>query len=85
MSALVPVPAAGAAAAFAVEALVMAALMTAVLIVANHRRSTRFTGLAAGVLVAIAAIFAAPLSGASFNPARGLATAMPAELWHGPA
>jgi aquaporin Z len=76
-----PVPAAGIAPAFAIEAAAAFVAMTVVLAVMNHPRFARYTGLAAGAVLALFVILAAPVSGASFNPARGLATAVPAALW----
>jgi len=76
-----PIPAAGIGAAFAIEAAAAFVAMTVVLAVMNHPRFSRYTGLASGAVLALFVILAAPVSGASFNPARGLATAVPAALW----
>lgn len=71
----------GAGAAFAAEALISFGLMVVVLAVSNTPRLARFTGLCAGALVATWIIVEAPLSGMSMNPARSLASALPANLW----
>jgi aquaporin Z len=72
---------AGAAAAFAAEAAMTFVLMSVVLRVSNSARFARCTGLAAGALVALYITLAAPLSGMSLNPARSLASAVPAGAW----
>jgi aquaporin Z len=56
-------------------------LMLAVLIVSNRPAINRYTGLAAGVLVATYVTVEAPLSGMSMNPARSLGSALPAQFW----
>jgi aquaporin Z len=56
-------------------------LMLAVLAVSNSRRWARFTGIAAGLLVASYITFEAPLSGMSMNPARSVASALPGGHW----
>lgn len=76
-----PIPAAGIGPAFAIEAIAAFVAMTVVLAAMNHPRFTRYTGLASGAVLVLFVILAAPVSGASFNPARGLATAVPAALW----
>ena len=72
---------AGAVAAFAAEATIAFVLMTVVLHVSNTPRLARFTGLAAGALVALYITVEAPVSGMSMNPARTLASAAPAGVW----
>ncbi len=67
--------------AFAAELLISFALMSVVLAVSNTGRLARFTGLCAGALVATWIIVEAPFSGMSMNPARSLASALPANLW----
>jgi aquaporin Z len=62
----------GDAVAFAAEAAIAFLMMTMVLSVSNTPRLARFTGLAAGTLVAGFITFEAPLSGMSMNPARTL-------------
>lgn len=67
--------------AFAAEVAISFALMSVVLAVSNTARLARFTGLCAGVLVATWITVEAPLSGMSMNPARSLASSVPANLW----
>lgn len=55
--------------------------MGMVLVTSNHAKLSRFTGIFAGVLVAIYIAIEAPLSGMSMNPARTLASAIPAQNW----
>jgi len=70
----------GAAAAFAAEFGISALLMTVVLGVSNSVYA-RFTGVAAGILVALYIAIEAPISGMSMNPARSFASAFPAGQW----
>jgi aquaporin Z len=55
--------------------------MLVVLIVSNHPKLNAWTGVFAGVLVAVYIAVEAPLSGMSMNPARSFASALPAHLW----
>ncbi len=71
----------GMAIAFLAELIISFGLMMAVLISSNSTRIHRFTGLFAGILVATYILVEAPLSGMSMNPARTLASALPARLW----
>ncbi len=71
----------GAAIAFFAEAIISFGLMLTVLLVSNHRTWGMYTGLAAGILVAIYISIEAPFSGMSMNPARTFASAWPAHLW----
>jgi aquaporin Z len=73
--------AAGAAVAFGAEIAIAFVLMSVVLRVSNHSALAPFTGLAAGALVALYITVEAPLSGMSLNPARTLASAVPAGAW----
>ena len=73
---------AGAAAAFAGEFAVALLLMSTVLAVGGTPSLVRFTGLFAAMLVFIFICIEAPLSGFSMNPARSLASALPAGQWH---
>ena len=75
--------AAGAAVAFGAEIAIAFVLMSVVLRVSNDPALARFTGLAAGTLVALYITVEAPLSGMSLNPARTLASAVPAGAWDG--
>lgn len=67
--------------AFGAEVAITFVLMSVVLRVSNDARLTRLTGLCAGVLVATFITLEAPLSGMSMNPARSLASALPAGAW----
>ena len=68
----------GSAVAFAAELAISFVLMLTVLALSNSGRFARYTGLAAGALVAAWITFEAPLSGMSMNPARSVASAVPA-------
>ncbi|MBK8976095.1 MAG: aquaporin [Planctomycetes bacterium] len=76
---------AGTAAAFAAEFMMTAALMGTVLFTSNTRRLARWTGAFGGALLCLFIIAADPISGTSLNPARSLASALPAHaldhLW----
>jgi aquaporin Z len=67
--------------AFLAEIVIAFILMTVILAVSNNPRIHKFTGLCAGVLVATYITFEAPISGMSMNPARTLASAVPAQHW----
>jgi aquaporin Z len=67
--------------AFAAEFAISAGLMFVVLALSASQRLARFTGLAAGCLVAGYISLEAPLSGMSMNPARTFASAAPAMQW----
>lgn len=69
--------------AFLAELVISFGLMLVVLLASNARQVARYTGLFAGVLVATYISVEAPLSGMSMNPARTLASALPAYLWTG--
>lgn len=56
--------------AFLAEFLISALLLTAILVVSNHRQLARFTPVVAGCLVALFITFESPISGMSMNPAR---------------
>jgi aquaporin Z len=68
-------------AAFAAETVITFILMTVVLTTSNMRKTSRYTGLFAGGLIAIYIILVAPISGMSMNPARSFASAFPGGLW----
>jgi aquaporin Z len=76
---------AGIVVAFAVETVLSFGLFTVVLIVSNHPKMNAYTGLFAGVLVALYITFTAPFSGMSINPARSFGSAFVAgqlqNLW----
>jgi aquaporin Z len=83
VSYLATVPgAAGAAVALLAETGISFGLMTMILFTTNAPKLMRLTGVFAGCLVALYITFEAPLSGMSMNPARTLASALPANLWH---
>jgi aquaporin Z len=67
--------------AFASEMLISLALIYVVLWISSAPRFARFTGIAAGCLVAAYITVEAPLSGMSMNPARSFASAAPAAAW----
>lgn len=71
----------GALVAFVAESLISALLMSVILRVSNHTRYAKFTGICAGVMVALFIVLEAPFSGMSMNPARSFASALPAHLW----
>lgn len=58
-------------------------MMSMVLWSTNHDASAPFTGIIAGVLVAIYIVIEAPLSGMSMNPARTLGSAVYARAFRG--
>ncbi|MCC3416159.1 MAG: aquaporin [Microcoleus sp. PH2017_29_MFU_D_A] len=63
------------------EWLVAFVMMMMVLFTSNHQKLHRYTGLLSGFLVMLYITFEAPLSGFSMNPARSLASALPANVW----
>jgi aquaporin Z len=68
---------AGATVAFASEAFIAFVLMSVVLAISNAPAPlSRYTGVAAGILVALFITIEAPYSGMSMNPARTLASAL---------
>jgi aquaporin Z len=71
----------GRAAAFVAEVAISCVLMTAVLVFSNMPALNRFTAIAVACLVALYITFEAPLSGMSMNPARTLASAVPARVF----
>ena len=74
---------AGAPAAFAAEFAISFLMMFAILMISNQARWSRYTGVAAGVLISGYVFFESPLSGFSMNPARTFASALPARAWTG--
>jgi len=60
-----------------------ALLMTVVLTATNSRRFSRWTGVFAGLLTVVNVSLLVPIIGTSLNPARALASAIPAHIWHG--
>lgn len=71
----------GKALAFIAEFVMCALLMTAVLNLAGHPRWGKYTGVAAGFLVATYIALEAPVSGMSINPARTFGSALWARDW----
>jgi aquaporin Z len=71
----------GAVVALAAEIVISFLLMTVVLTVSNRPAWNRFTGLAAGALVATYITLEAPLSGMSMNPARTVGSAVNGWVW----
>ena len=71
----------GLAVALLAELAISFGLMATVLLVSNSVRFARWTGVCAGVLVALYIALEAPISGMSMNPARSFASAAPAGLW----
>jgi aquaporin Z len=69
--------------AFCAETVISFLLMSAVLAFSSRTRLAPYTGIAAGALVATFIAVEAPLSGMSMNPARSLASALPAHAWQG--
>jgi aquaporin Z len=55
--------------------------MSLVLRISNTKHLARFTGVLAGIMVAMYISLEAPYSGMSMNPARTFASALPANLW----
>lgn len=71
--------------AFLLEFAMAFGLMTVILALSSHTRWAPMTGIAAGIMVASYISLEAPFSGMSINPARTLASALPAgasqHLW----
>lgn len=67
--------------AFFAEVVISAFLILILLSLSSSARFARFTGLAAGCLVAAYITFESPLSGMSMNPARSFASAAPGMQW----
>jgi aquaporin Z len=74
---------AGPAVAFVAEFLMSFGLMGVVLVASNSHRFAHLTGLFAGLLLLVYISVEAPYSGMSINPARTLASALPAHVWTG--
>jgi aquaporin Z len=67
--------------AFLAELIISFGIMMMILVVSNTPKLARLTGLFAGALIATYITLEAPLSGMSMNPARTLASAIPAHNW----
>jgi aquaporin Z len=82
VSAVITVPGeAGEAVAFVAEWVIAFVLMVVILFASNTVRLASYTGIFAGVLLAVYIIVEAPISGTSMNPARSFASALPARNW----
>jgi aquaporin Z len=68
--------------AFFAELVISLVLATTVLFTSNDKALSRFTPYCAALLVATYITFEAPISGMSMNPARTLASAIPAQAFH---
>ena len=73
----------GVVAAAAAEFVIAFILMTVVLNVSSRAKIARFTGIAAGMMVATFITLEAPFSGMSMNPARTFGSALSAHVWTG--
>ena len=73
----------GQAGAFAAELFMAALLMTVVLYTSNRPKLAPWTTWLVGLLIANYILFLAPVSGFSINPARTLASAIPAHVYTG--
>jgi aquaporin Z len=71
----------GSSAAFAAEFSMSLVLMLTILWVSNEKRWSGYTGWLAGLLIAVYVSVESPLSGMSLNPARTVASALPAQDW----
>jgi aquaporin Z len=69
--------------AFIAEMAIAFTLMMTVLTANASVRLMRWTGVYAGLLVAVYIAIEAPVSGMSLNPARSVASALPSGLWQG--
>lgn len=63
------------------ELVIAFGMMAMVLFTSNNARLAPYTGLCAGLLVALYVSVESPLSGFGMNPARTLASALPAQVW----
>ncbi len=73
----------GARVAWTAEFIIAFGMMSMVLLSTNNARTAPYTGVFAGVLVALYIAVEAPLSGMSINPARTLGSAIPARSFRG--
>ena len=79
----VTAPGAGFGGAFLAEFVISFLMMMIILTVSNQKKIAGFTGVIAGILIAIFITAEAPLSGMSMNPARSVASAIPAHFFQG--
>ena len=68
-------------AALITEAALTFILLTMLLFTSHYHKLKPFTGVIAGVLIALFITFALPISGMSINPARTFGSALPAQEW----
>ena len=73
----------GSSPAFFAELTITFILMSVILNLSNSKRLGRWTGVFAGILVAIYITIESPISGMSMNPARTLGSATSAQIWTG--
>jgi aquaporin Z len=73
----------GAWVALCAEALLAFIILTAVLRISNHAQLAPYTGFFVGGCLVVFIAFEAPYSGMSINPARTVASALPARVWTG--
>ena len=66
---------------FVAEILISFVMMLTLLNFSNRPALSKWTGWAAGALVALYATFESPISGFGMNPARTVASAWPAHYW----
>lgn len=69
--------------AFIIELLLSFVLMLMILFTSNRKVLSNLTGIFAGILLTLYIPLAASISGMSINPARTLASALPAQQWMG--
>lgn len=67
---------------FAAEVLMSFLLMAMVLFITNKINLAKYTGVIAGIMLAIFISVEAPISGMSINPARSFASAFPSNIWN---
>lgn len=73
----------GTAVAFAAEFVISFVLILVILAVSSRPRLARFSGVVAGMMVALYITLETPLSGMSMNPARTVGSAAFADVWTG--
>lgn len=71
----------GVSVAFVAEFAISFGLMALILFTSNSSSLKKYTGMLAGILIAIYVTVETPLSGVSLNPARTFASALPAQVW----
>jgi aquaporin Z len=68
--------------AFGLEVVIAFLMMTMILVTSNRPKLSKYTGAIAGIFVMTYVIISAPVSGFSMNPARTIASAVPAMQFH---